>query len=101
MRSLAMPHDSKANKEALSNLERAVGIDPSYAPAWAALGLRYYYDAQYTGGGREMFGRAESAFERALALDPNLVLAAGQLTTARADSGDHCRPVKSRTGSLC
>src|SRR5437660_4252369 len=88
LRSLAMPHDGKANKEALSNLERAVGIDPSYAPAWAALGLRYYYDAQYTGGGREMFGRSESAFERALALDPNLVLAAGQLTTARADSGD-------------
>src|SRR5437588_6050518 len=41
LRSLAMPHDGKANREALSNLERAVGIDPSYAPAWAALGLRY------------------------------------------------------------
>jgi len=80
--------DSKANKEAISMLEQAVGMDPSYAPAWAALGLRYYYDAHYGGGGREMYQRSESAYERALALDPNLMLAAGQLTTARADSGD-------------
>src|SRR5207253_9248353 len=39
-------------------------------------------------GGKEMFQRSQSAYERALALDPNLVLAAGQLTTSRADSGD-------------
>jgi tetratricopeptide (TPR) repeat protein len=58
------------------------------SPAWAALGLRCYCDAQYTGGGREMYQRSESAFERALALAPNLILAAGQLTTARADIGD-------------
>jgi len=88
LRSLAMSHDGSANKEAIASLERAVGRDPSYAPAWAVLGLRYYYDAQYTGGGSEMYQRAESAFERALALDPNLILAAGQLATARADAGD-------------
>ncbi len=88
LRSLAMSHDGSANKEAIASLERAVGRDPSYAPAWAALGLRYYYDAQYTGGGKEMYQRSESAFERALALDPNLILAAGQLATSRADLGD-------------
>ncbi|HKD13423.1 MAG TPA: protein kinase [Candidatus Angelobacter sp.] len=88
LRSLAMSHDGSANKEAIANLERAVGMDPSYAPAWAALGARYYYDAQYTGGGTEMFQRSDSAYERALALDPNLIDVAGQLTTARADRGD-------------
>jgi eukaryotic-like serine/threonine-protein kinase len=88
LRSLAMSHDGSANKEAIASLERAVGRDPSYAPAWAALGLRYYYDAQYTGGGKEMFQRSDSAYERALALDPNLILAAGQLIAARADVGD-------------
>ena len=35
-----------------------------------------------------MYQRSQSAFERALALDPNLILAAGQLATARADAGD-------------
>lgn len=88
LRSLAMSHDGSANKEGIANLERAVGIDPSYAPAWAALGMRYYYDAQYTGGGQQMFQRSESAYEKALALDPNLIAVSGQLTTARADAGD-------------
>jgi len=88
LRSLALAHDGSANKEGIVILEQAVGTDVSYAPAWAALGMRYYYDAQYTGGGREMYQRAATAFERALALDPNLLVAAGQLTTARADTGD-------------
>src|SRR5207253_7956916 len=44
LRSIAVPHDVTPNKDAISMLERAVGIDPSYAPAWEALGLRYYYD---------------------------------------------------------
>ena len=28
-------------------LERAVGLDPDYAPAWTALGQRYLYESQY------------------------------------------------------
>ena len=43
LRSVAMPHDPGPNKEAIKMLERAVGIDPSYAPTWEALGQRYYY----------------------------------------------------------
>src|SRR5438477_3839350 len=38
LRSIAVPHDVTPNKDAISMLERAVGIDPSYAPAWEALG---------------------------------------------------------------
>jgi Tfp pilus assembly protein PilF len=88
LRSLALAHDGSPNKEAIASLERAVGIDSSFAPAWTALGARYYYNAQYSSGGREMFQRSESAYERALALDPNMVIAAANLTTARADTGD-------------
>ena len=88
LRSLALAHDGSPNREAIASLERAVGIDSSYAPAWAALGARYYYDAQYTSGGKEMFQRSKSAYERALALDPNMMIAAANLTTTRADAGD-------------
>jgi len=88
LRSIAVPHDGAPNKDAIAMLERAVGIDPSYAPAWDALGLRYYYDASYADGGEQMFKRSDSAFERAIALDPNLILAAGQLITNRADRGE-------------
>jgi len=88
LRSIAVPHDVAPNKDAIAMLERAVGIDPSYAPAWDALGLRYYLEATYAEGGEQMLKRSDSAFERALALDPNLILAAGQLITNRADRGE-------------
>ena len=79
LRSVSMPHDPLPNKEAITMLERSVGIDDSYAPAWEALGLRYYYDATYSNGGEEMIQRSNTALERARTLDPNRVLAATQL----------------------
>jgi len=88
LHSISVPHDVAPNKVAIEMLERAVGIDPSYAPAWDALGLRYYYEASYAEGGEEMLKRSDSAFERALTLDPNLILAASQLITNRADRGE-------------
>jgi serine/threonine protein kinase len=94
LRSLAMPHDPAPNKEAIPMLERAVGLDPSYAPAWGALGLRYYYDATYAGGGETVFQRSTAAYERALSLDPNLTFAASQLVTNRVERGELIRAYK-------
>jgi serine/threonine protein kinase len=91
LRSVAVPHDPVPNKEAIKMLERAIGIDPSYAPAWEALGLRYYYDSTFSDGGEKMFQRSNSAYERALALDPNRVLAAGHLITNRVERGELSR----------
>ena len=45
LHSLALPHDPGPNKDAIAVLEHVVGEDPGYAPAWEALGLRYYYDS--------------------------------------------------------
>ncbi|HEY1657447.1 MAG TPA: protein kinase [Candidatus Sulfotelmatobacter sp.] len=88
LRSIAVPHDPQPNKTAIDMLERAVGLDSTYAPAWSALGLRYYYDASYSTGGDEMYQRSKAALERALALDPNLISAARVLITGRVDHGD-------------
>jgi serine/threonine protein kinase len=88
LRSVSVPHDPEPNKGAISMLERAVGLDPSYAPAWAALGVRYYYDSRYSNGGEQMFQRSNAALERALTLDPDLVTAAASLVTNRTESGD-------------
>jgi DNA-binding winged helix-turn-helix (wHTH) protein/TolB-like protein/tetratricopeptide (TPR) repeat protein len=88
LRSIAVPHDVAPTKDAIAMLERAVGIDPGYAPAWAALGMRYYYGAIFGDGGEAMLKRSDSAFERALALDPNLISAAGALITNQADRGN-------------
>jgi serine/threonine protein kinase len=88
LRSAAVPHDPAPNKEAIAMLERSVGLDPSYAPAWDALGMRYYYDAQYSGGGPAMFDRAGAAYERALALDPNFIQAYAHLTRNQVERGE-------------
>jgi TolB-like protein len=88
LRSIAVPHDPKPNKEAITMLEWAVGIDPTYAPAWEALGQRYYFDSLYGGGGEEMFQRANSAYERAVSLDPARVMAASNLIAMRVERGD-------------
>ncbi len=88
LRSLAVSRDAAPNKQAIDMLERVVAIDPAYAPAWEALGLRYYFDAQYGGGGDAMFQRSVSAYDRALTLDPNLILAATQLVANRTERGN-------------
>jgi tetratricopeptide (TPR) repeat protein len=88
LRSVAVSHDEKPNKEAINMLERAVGMDATYAPAWQALGIRYYYDSQYSSGGDQAFQKSNADYERALSLDPNLVFAAGQLITNRVERGE-------------
>jgi len=88
LRSIALPHDPLPNKDAIAMLERAVGLDPSYAPAWEALGLRYHYDAAYSNGGVAAAQRGTAALERALALDPNFIVAAGQLTGVEVEHGE-------------
>jgi TolB-like protein len=88
LRSISMPHDPIPNKDAITMLERAVGLDPTYAPAWANLGVRYHYDAAYSNGGEAMFQRSDNALERALALDPNFTVAAGWLIDNRVERGE-------------
>jgi len=88
LHALALPHDTGPNKDAISVLEHVVGEDPGYAPAWEALGLRYYYDSYYGGGGEATFQRSSAAYERALALDPNRVQAASNLIVNRVERGE-------------
>jgi serine/threonine protein kinase/tetratricopeptide (TPR) repeat protein len=88
LRSFSVPHDPEPNKEAIAMLEKSLGLDASYAPAWNALAFRYYYDSAYSNGGRAMFDRSNAALERALAIDPDLVPASSALITNRTESGE-------------
>jgi hypothetical protein len=88
LHALALPHDPGPNKDAIAVLEHVVGEDPGYAPAWEALGLRYYYDSAFSNGGEEIFQRSNSAYERALALDPNREFAASNLIVNRVMRGE-------------
>ena len=91
LRSIALPHDPQPNKDAIAMLERAVGLDPSYAPAWSYLGVRYLYDGAYSNGGEVMRRRSEAALERAISLDPNYIFATAWLITNRVDEGEFAK----------
>ena len=58
---------------AIRMLEKSTEIDPNYAPAWAYLGASYTSDAAFELGGREQYRHAQAAYERALAIRPNLL----------------------------
>jgi len=88
LHSVALPHDAGPNKDAIAVLEHVVDLDPTYAPAWEQLGLRCYYDADYSDGGEPMFQRSNKACERAIELDPNRIVAAGQLIENRVSRGE-------------
>jgi tetratricopeptide (TPR) repeat protein len=88
LRSLAMPHDPQPNKDAIAMLERSVGLDGTYAPAWSTLGVRYHYDGAYATGGTAAFQKSNAALERALALDPNFIFAAAWLITNHVERGE-------------
>ena len=52
LRSIAVPLEPVANKDAVAMLERSVALDPTYAPAWLGLARHYYAESHYTGHNR-------------------------------------------------
>ncbi|HEX4440495.1 MAG TPA: protein kinase [Thermoanaerobaculia bacterium] len=94
LRSKASTSDAEPNRQAIAMLERSVGLDPDFAPAWAALALRYYYVGDFSGatdGAETVFARSRAAGEKALALDPDLTEAEQILIVDAVESGDLVR----------
>jgi TolB-like protein/tetratricopeptide (TPR) repeat protein len=87
LRSRALTSDHEPNSQAIAMLERSVGLDPSYAAAWSALGTRYYYSGAF-GGPPSEFERAAAAHEKALSLDPNLTSSSQGLIVLDTEKGD-------------
>jgi TolB-like protein/Tfp pilus assembly protein PilF len=60
-------------EKAIAYAERAVKLDPGFAPAWAAIADSLVYEyGSYGGSYPEMRARAYTAAQTALRLDPNL-----------------------------
>jgi DNA-binding winged helix-turn-helix (wHTH) protein/TolB-like protein len=88
LKSLALDWDPAPNKQGIGLLRRAVSLDPSYAPAWGMLSLRYYTDSRFAGGGPEMLRLSDAAAEREFALDPDSPEPVAELTLHRAERGE-------------
>ena len=90
LRGNKMAADSSQWPEVRDLYERAVALDPGYAPAWARLGRTLRVIAKFGGGGpsrHQEFVRAERAFERALALNPDLATAHYLYAHLEAETG--------------
>jgi DNA-binding winged helix-turn-helix (wHTH) protein/tetratricopeptide (TPR) repeat protein len=88
LHSLALPKQLKPIERAIELLERAVQLEPQFAPAWEALGIRYYDHGTYGAGGEAARQRSAAAHRKALELDPGSITSARSLVTYRTEAGD-------------
>jgi eukaryotic-like serine/threonine-protein kinase len=72
---------------AVGMLEKSTALDPNYAPAWAHLGRAYTTSASLQFGGSEEYGKAQAAYEKAIALNPALVEPRIYLSNLFTDTG--------------
>jgi serine/threonine protein kinase/tetratricopeptide (TPR) repeat protein len=72
---------------AITALEKATTIDPSYAPPWAHLGRAYTTNASLQFGGSEEYAKAQAAYEKAMVLDPSLMEARVYMANLLTDTG--------------
>jgi len=91
LRGNQLSSDPKQWSVAREFYERCVAEDPRFAPAWARLGRVYHVQTKYieSAGGDtdECLTRAESAFKKALAINPDLPIAHKLYAQLEADLG--------------
>ncbi|MGE0126999.1 MAG: protein kinase [Blastocatellales bacterium] len=87
LRGLAFGATAEEHKQAIEMLEASVGLDPSYAPAWAALAGRYINARAYLSDDT-MFGKAEMAAHKAIEINPQLPSAFFWLAVYYGEKGD-------------
>ncbi len=73
--------------EAIKMLEKSTTLEPNYALTWAYLGRAYTTNASLQFGGREDYGKAQAAYEKAIALNPSLVEARIYMANLFTDTG--------------
>jgi serine/threonine protein kinase len=78
--------------------ERCVSLDPSYAAAWARLGRARWLCDKYKAGSLAGLGSADEAFQTALRLNPNLMLAHNLYTHVQVDQGRSLEAMKRLLG---
>jgi len=66
---------------------KSVEIRPTYALGWADLGRSYNATASFQFGGREQYRKAESAYDKALSLQPNQIETRVYMANMFTDTG--------------
>jgi serine/threonine protein kinase/lipopolysaccharide biosynthesis regulator YciM len=87
LRGLDAGNTAEEYRKAVEMLEASVGMEPGYAPAWAALAGRYINGRGYLSD-NTMFGKAEIAAKRAVELNPQLPAGYFWLAVYYGEKGD-------------
>lgn len=89
LKSLALDGgDSTTNQQGIDLLKRSLQLDPTYAPAWGFLAVRFYGASRFGGGGAAMLQLSDAAAERQLALDPGAPEPVAELTIHLTERGE-------------
>ncbi|MEO6726900.1 MAG: protein kinase, partial [Blastocatellia bacterium] len=87
LRGLAQGSTAEGHKQAIEMLEASIGLDPQYAPAWAALAGRYINARGYLQI-ETMFGKAEIAARKAIEINPRFPAGFFWLAVYYGEKGD-------------
>jgi serine/threonine protein kinase/Flp pilus assembly protein TadD len=85
--SLVKPTTTNGNLEAIDLLEKSIKYDSTYAPVYNQLGFRIHSLTSYNLKGIRKLEEAESALNRALKLNPELLSALGNLARIYTETG--------------
>ncbi len=72
---------------AIELLEKSAALEPNYAPTWAHLGRAFTTNASLRFGGREDYNKAQTAYEKAIALNPAWVEPRVYMANLLTDTG--------------
>ncbi len=65
--------EKRNTEKAIAEFQQAINLDPNYALAYTGLADAYIWQANFTfGADTELYGKAKTAADKALELDPNL-----------------------------
>jgi serine/threonine protein kinase/tetratricopeptide (TPR) repeat protein len=87
LRGNELGRDKRRITEAIERYQESLAIDPEYAPAWAQLGRLHRVLSKYVTNPTVHFQQAKAAFDRALALNPDLDTAHAYYAQLEADMG--------------
>ncbi|PYX85000.1 MAG: protein kinase [Acidobacteria bacterium] len=89
MRAAASSYDdAEGNEKGIELLQQATQRDPNFASAWGRLSDRFYYKAQYFGGGEREYELSRDAAQRAVQLDADSSNAIVTLIVLRVEGGE-------------
>jgi len=80
--------DAEGNEKGIALLQQATQRDPNFASAWGNLSDRFYYKAQYFGGGEREYELSREAAQRAVQLDPDSPNANVTMIVLRVEGGE-------------